>query len=87
MKIVIDHDNCQHGGAFSDRCLSATILNPLGHERYCTAQVTDDGLPEMTVVLIMDAKEYTLVLRDEEERKAVAFEGWTAFVKPSETVS
>jgi hypothetical protein len=41
----------------------------------------------MTVVLIMDAKEYTLVLRDEEERKAVAFEGWTAFVKPSETVS
>jgi hypothetical protein len=87
MKIVIDHDNCQHGGAFSDRCLSATILNPLGHERYCTAQVTDDGLPELTVVLRMDAKEYTLVLRDEEERMAVALEGWTAFVKPNETVS
>lgn len=45
MKIVINHDNCQHAGAFADRCLAATIRNPLGHERYCAARVEDDGRP------------------------------------------
>lgn len=54
MKIVINHDNCQHTGAFADRCLAATIRNPLGHERYCAAEVIDDGQAALTVVLIFD---------------------------------
>jgi len=80
MKIVIDHDNCRHGGAFADRCLAATILNPEGHERYCTAQVTDDGQDALTVVLIEGGRAYTLVLRDLAEREVVAGVGWPAFL-------
>ncbi len=80
MRILIDHDLCQHGGAFADRCLGATIRYPLGHERYCTAQIEDDGRPELTVVLHMEGQEYELVLQDELERRAVALEGWPAFV-------
>ena len=82
MKIVINHDNCQHANAFADRCLAATIRNPLGHDRYCAAQVEDDGRPELTVVLIFDGEEHTLVLRDEAEREVVASEGWPAFLRP-----
>lgn len=81
MKIIIDHDNCQHGGAFADRCLAATIRNPLGHERYCMAQLIDDGQPELTVVLIFGGQEYTLVLHNEAECEEVAAEGWPAFVR------
>lgn len=80
MKIVIDHDNCQHSGAFADRCLAPTIRNPLGHERFCMAQMEDDGQPEQTVVLIFDGQAHTLVLSSEEEQNAVASEGWSAFV-------
>jgi hypothetical protein len=87
MKITIDHDQCKHGGAFSDRCLAATIRYPLGHERYCMAGVEDDGRDELTVVLKMDGEEFELILRDEAEQRAVALEGWTAFVPEAATIS
>lgn len=80
MKIVINHDQCQHGGAFADRCLALTIRNPLGHERFCMAQMDEDGKSDLTVVLIFDGQEHTLVLHNENEQKAAAFEGWAAFV-------
>ncbi len=81
MKIVINHDNCQHAGAYADRCLGATIRNPLGHERFCAAEVADDGQPALTVVLVFDGQEHTLVL-DELKREYVASEGWPAFLSP-----
>ena len=81
MKIIINHDNCQHAGAFADRCLAATIRNPLGHERYCAARVEDDGQPELTVVLVFDRQEHTLILRNAAEREVVASEGWPAFLR------
>lgn len=87
MKITIDHDQCKHGGAFSDRCLAATIRYPLGHERYCMAGVEDDGREELTVVLKMEGQEFELILRDEAEQRAVALEGWTAFVPEAATIS
>jgi hypothetical protein len=86
MKITIDHDQCKHGGAFSDRCLAATIRYPLGHERYCMAGVEDDGRDELTVVLKMDGEEFELILRDEAEQRAVALEGWTAFVPATSAI-
>lgn len=81
MKITINHDACTHGGEFADRCLRATIRNPLGHERYCMAHMEDDGRPELAVTLILDGEEHTLVLRSEAEQKAAALEGWLVFVK------
>ncbi|MBI3360004.1 MAG: hypothetical protein HY023_02725 [Chloroflexi bacterium] len=80
MKITIDHDTCQHGDNFADRCLAATIRHPLGHNRYCTEQVEDDGRPELTVVLIHDGQEHTLVLRNQTEVEAAALEGLEAFL-------
>ncbi|MEW6567854.1 MAG: hypothetical protein AB1449_06740 [Chloroflexota bacterium] len=67
MKIVIDHDACQHGGAYADRCLAATVRHPLGHERYCTALVEDDGRAELTVVVIFDGQEHVAVVRSSAE--------------------
>lgn len=81
MKIVINHDNCNHADAFADRCLAMTMQYPLGHVRYCLSEVVDDGQPELTVVLIFEGQEHTLVLRDESEREAVAAEGWPAFLQ------
>ena len=83
MKIVVTHDNCQHANAFADRCLAATLLNPLGHERYCAALVEDDRRPEPTVALIFDGQKHTLILHDKAEREAVASEGWLAFLRPA----
>jgi hypothetical protein len=86
MRIVIDHDQCKHGGAFSDRCLGATIRYPLGHERYCLAELEEDGQPELTVVLRMEGQEFTITLRDEAEQQAAALEGWLAFPGAAEAV-
>ena len=82
MHIVINHDECRHGGAFADRCLAATLEHPLGHERYCTAAVEEDGRPELTVTLVMDGQAYTRTFRQPIERLAAAAEGWPAFVHP-----
>jgi hypothetical protein len=80
MKITIDHDTCRHGGAFADRCLAATIRNPLGHERCCMARLEDDGRPELSVALMLDGQEHTLVLHNQAEQALVASEGWPAFI-------
>ena len=80
MRIVIDHNQCTHGGAFADRCLGATILNPLGHERYCMVDFEDDSRPELTVTLRFDHQEYTRTFHDMAERKLAASDGWIAFV-------
>jgi hypothetical protein len=80
MRIVINHDECRHGGAFADRCLAATLQHPLGHERYCTAQVEQDGQPELTVTLVMGGQWHTRTFRDQFERDTAAAEGWPAFV-------
>lgn len=81
MKVTINHDNCKHGGWFADRCLSATLRSPLGHERYCMANVEDDGQPELTVVLVIDGQEHTLILHTQQEQDAAALEGWLAFTE------
>jgi hypothetical protein len=81
MKITINRDLCQHGGAFADRCLAATIRSPLGHEHYCIAQMEQDGQPELTVVMILDGQAHTLILHNEAEKELAAGEGWPAFIK------
>jgi hypothetical protein len=83
MKITIDHDHCGHSSAFSDRCLAATIRNPLGHERTCMAQFEDDGRSELTIVLIFGGQEHELILHNDLQREIAASEGWTAFVAPA----
>ncbi len=83
MKITIDHTACKHGGAFADRCLAATIRNPLGHERTCMAQMEDDGRPELTVTLMIDGQQHTIVLHNEAEQILAASDGWVAFAEPT----
>ena len=79
MRIVIDHNQCKHGGAFADRCLGATILDPLGHERYCMVEMEDDSRPELTVTLRFNHQECTRTFLDEAEREVAASDGWVAF--------
>jgi hypothetical protein len=82
MKVIINHNNCQHGGYYADHCLSATIRNPLGHERFCMAQLEEDGKPELTITLIEENEERTIVLHNQAEQEAAASDGWTAFYAP-----
>lgn len=84
MNIIIDHDQCGHGGAFSDRCLANTLLHPLGHERYCLRHLEDDGRPELRVTLRFDGEEHTRVLRTSEEIQEAAAIGWPAFTQAPE---
>ena len=81
MKVTINHNNCEHGEYYADHCLAATIRNPLGHERYCMAQMEEDGKPDLTVTLIEGNEERTIVLHSQAEQDAAASEGWMAFYK------
>ncbi|HMK07836.1 MAG TPA: hypothetical protein VK449_02275 [Anaerolineales bacterium] len=80
MRIVIDHDQCRHGGAFADRCLAMTLEHPMGHERYCTAAIEDDGRAEWTVTLVMDGGRHTRIFGNRADVLSAAGEGWPAFV-------
>lgn len=79
MKIVLDHDQCQHAGAYADRCLAATMRFPMGHERYCMAEYVEDGEPAITVVLRDAGEESERTFSSEKEMRAAAFEGSLAF--------
>jgi hypothetical protein len=82
MRIVINHDSCQHSAWYSDQCLSATLRNPQGHQRFCGVDLKeDDGQSALTVDLIMDGKVYTLVLHDQAEVEAAASDGSAAFLR------
>ena len=81
MRIVIDHDNCRYADAFATQCLAETILDPLNHQRYCLAELADNGKQELTVVLIFDGREHPLILHDQTERESVAAIGWPAFLE------
>ena len=85
MKVVINHDRCQHADAFATCCLAEMIENPLGQEHYCLASVVDDRQPELTVILIFEGKRYTTILHDQAERETVMAEGWPAFLPSSAT--
>lgn len=79
MKITINHDNCQHSDAYADRCLAATIRNPLGHERYCMAElVENDGQPDLTVTLIVGGESHTFVLGADPEQNLGVVEEFLA---------
>ena len=80
MRLVINHDACRHSGEFADRCLAASLRDPYGHERYCGAEVANDGQNEVTVVLIMNGKAHQRVFRSEVDRQIAADQGWPAFV-------
>lgn len=79
MRLVIDHSNCEHGGAYADRCLALAMLYPLGRDRACMAFSEDDGKEELSVTLRDDDQELTLRLEGEDQVRAAAFEGWLAF--------
>ena len=84
MKVIINHDNCQHADSYSERCLMNTIMNPEGHEPFCTVERVDDGQKALTVVLIQDGKTYTRVLHTRLEQEVAATEGWPGFAREAE---
>jgi hypothetical protein len=75
MYILIDHDQCTHAGAYSNLCLAKTMQHPLGHERYCLAQIFDDGQEAITLVLREEGEELVRVFASEEEMNMWAPEG------------
>ena len=81
MKIIIDHDNCEHADGYSERCLYNTILDPTRHERFCMMERIDDGKETLTVVLKQNGQVFTRVVHNQEEREIAASEGWAGFVK------
>jgi hypothetical protein len=83
MKITIDHDKCNHSGFFAEKCLAATLRSPLGHERSCMAAIEEDGRPEVTVILIEDGKEQTIILHNEDEQQAAALGALTGLFQQS----
>ncbi len=79
MRITIDHDLCRHASAFAERCLGNTMRHPLGHERYCMAELRDDGRQAITIVLRKDGQEWVRVFESEEESRTWALDGSQAF--------
>ncbi len=76
MKITINHDTCKHSAAYADRCLAATIRNPLGHERYCMAELIDDGHSDLTITLIVNGQSQTFTLSSDTEQAVDVIEKW-----------
>jgi hypothetical protein len=78
MKVKINRDVCPAHLAFCERCLGQFLKEPLGYERRCFEELTDDGKEELTIELHSGEHDVVLTL-DEQERRLIAGEGWSYF--------
>jgi hypothetical protein len=78
MKVKINRDVCPAHLAFCERCLGQFLKEPLGYERRCFEELTDDGKDDLTIELHSGEHDVVLTL-DEQERRLVAGEGWSYF--------
>lgn len=79
MYVKINRDVCDAQLAFCERCLGKFLREPLGYERHCFDEITDDGKAEVTVEIYSGGNHTVLVL-NEEQRLQAAQEGWSFFV-------
>ena len=80
MKVTIDRNLCNHALSECERCFARFISNPEGEDRSCITEYIDDADPILTLTLKYDSSEEVLTLTPE-QRKLVAAEGWSQFVK------
>lgn len=79
MRVKINRNLCLAHLAFCERCLGRFLRYPLGYERRCFELLDDDNSETLTIELYSGDQVRTYTL-DEEQRMAMAGEGWTAFV-------
>ena len=79
MYVKINRDVCDAHLAYCERCLGQFLREPLGYERHCFEELVDDGSDILTLELC--SGDNSLVLKmNEEQRKLMGGDGWTAFV-------
>jgi hypothetical protein len=79
MKIFVNRCNCNLSQAYCDRHVSKLIRFPEFEDRPCITAIEDDGSTNLTLVVLTDAGETTLVL-DEAKRRVAEFEGISTFL-------
>ena len=66
MKVTIDRNICDASLNSCEHCFSFFIQNPEGVDRYCIIEQVEDGSDKMTLTMLTDGLERTLVLDDKE---------------------
>lgn len=79
MKVTINRNVCPATLAFCERCLGQFLKYPMGYERRCFEEISDDGSDILTIELHTGDNDLTLQL-DETQRQLLAGEGWAYFV-------
>ncbi len=79
MKVTINRNICGASLNACEHCFSFFAQHPEGVDRYCIVDQVDDGSALLTLTLMTDGRERTVVL-DEAQRQAVALDGWSSLV-------
>jgi hypothetical protein len=79
MKVTINRNICGASLNACEHCFSFFAQHPEGVDRYCIVEQVDDGSNLLTLTLLTDNQERTVVL-DEQQREAVAMDGWASLV-------
>ncbi len=79
MKVTIDRNICGASLNACEHCFSFFVQYPEGVDRYCIVEEVEDGSDKLTLKLLSDGLERTLVL-DDQDRELVATEGWSSLV-------
>ncbi len=79
MRVKINRNTCGSNLAFCERCLGQFLKYPMGYERRCFEEISEDGYDLLTLDITSGENRIILVL-NEEERNIMAQEGWAYFV-------
>ncbi len=78
MRVIIDRNTCGSWIAACEECFSAFLAHGVP-DRACVTSVVEDGSPNLTL-LIHSGQHTTELVVTEENRAAIAAEGWRKFV-------
>lgn len=79
MKVTINRNICGASLNACEHCFSFFAQHPEGVDRYCIIEQVDDGSELLTLTLLTDSVERTVIL-DDKQREAVALDGWASLV-------
>ena len=77
MHIIIDRGLCNSELAFCQRCSAALIRHPMGYDRPCIRDITEDDRELLTIEMYTDGRTIEIEMT-EDERDLAAIEGWEA---------
>ena len=77
---LCSNEHSSTGGTFCESCFASFVVHGCAPDRACITDVIDDGKADVTLIL-RHGDDQRVVLINDENREALAYGGWSGWVR------